>query len=80
MGKLSEAFLWWATITLFRVSRVARSMPENKENGLYPSKPKELKSNDTICARDTEVKGNFYYQTSGAIPLSRITEAIRDPK
>ncbi|GLJ35286.1 hypothetical protein SUGI_0710000 [Cryptomeria japonica] len=51
-----------------------------KENDLCPWKAKKLKSNDTICGWDTQVNGVYYYHTSIAIPLSRITEAIRDLK
>lgn len=52
----------------------------NKENNQCPWKAKDLKSNDTICNWDTEVKGQFYHHTSIAISLSRITEAITDLK
>ncbi|GLJ35287.1 hypothetical protein SUGI_0710010 [Cryptomeria japonica] len=52
----------------------------NKENNLCPWKAKQLNCNDTICNWDTEVKGNYYHHTSIAIPLSRVTEAIRDLK
>ncbi|GLJ35298.1 hypothetical protein SUGI_0710140 [Cryptomeria japonica] len=54
--------------------------PRSEEHGMCPWEGKELKSNDTICGWDTQVKGNFYYHTSIVIPLSRIAEAIKDMK
>ncbi|GLJ35296.1 hypothetical protein SUGI_0710120 [Cryptomeria japonica] len=54
--------------------------PRSDEHEMCPWEGKDLKSNDTICAWDTQVKGNFYYHTSIAIPLSRIVEAIKDMK
>ncbi|KAH9289807.1 hypothetical protein KI387_033924, partial [Taxus chinensis] len=54
--------------------------PRSEEPETCPWEGKELKSNDTICNWDTEVKGNIYHHMSITIPLSRIIEAIRDLK
>ncbi|GLJ35295.1 hypothetical protein SUGI_0710110 [Cryptomeria japonica] len=54
--------------------------PRSGEQDTCPWKGKDLKSNDTICSWDTQVKGSFFYHTSIAIPMSRIVEAIKDLK
>ncbi|KAH9289804.1 hypothetical protein KI387_033921, partial [Taxus chinensis] len=65
---------------LMQTSSGCQIDPRSEKPDTCPWEGKDLKSNDTICPWDTQVKGNFFYHTSIAIPLSRIAEAIRDLK
>eukprot|EP00253_Pinus_taeda_P008350 PITA_08350 len=52
----------------------------NPSNASCPWEAKQLEDNDTICNWDTQVHGSLFFQSSIAIPLSRIAEAIADIK
>ncbi|KAH9289809.1 hypothetical protein KI387_033926, partial [Taxus chinensis] len=65
---------------LIQTSSGCQIDPRSEKPDTCPWEGKDLESNDTICIWDTQVKGNFFYHTSIAIPLSRIAEAIRDLK
>eukprot|EP01018_Ginkgo_biloba_P039646 Gb_22309 [translate_table: standard] len=75
-----QTFRGFPVIGFNHMIQASSGCQKNSNGRTCSMKEQPLKNNDTICAWDTQVEGNFYFHTSIAIPLARITEAILDIK